>query len=285
MIPGADGHSVEEDMQQPNASRVLAFCSLLSLASCVVLAYWPDFGPFFPGQEPPRFQLSEWGAISEKGPVVRGFMKVRVYASPAGQGLRVRAILPEQDQSGVEIEVTDAAGSPIAGPAVATSPWLQSRPPSIYCGDLNGDGRADFAVPVGSGGNGLGAMAAELVVMLSSGSTYRIWVIPTIAPGPEDFLHLGEGRSCTIIKTSYANSGAHPDSPGRHSYWVYNLVAVRGDELVLANNLDPRFPKWIWWAGSSNHKPVRSLSGAEKQQIWNREAEPYFREVTTVEKR
>lgn len=283
MKPRADSHSVEEDMQQPNTSRVLAFCSLLSLASYVALAYWPDFGPFFPGQKPPRFQLSEWGAISEKGPVVRGFMKVRVYTSPAGQGLRVRAILPEQDQSGVEIEVTDAAGSPIAGPAVATSPWLQSRPPSIYCGDLNGDGRADFAVPVGSGGNGLGAMAAELVVMLSSGPTYRIWVIPTMAPGPEDFLRLGEGRSCTIIKTSYANSGAHSDSPRRHSYWVYNLVAVRGDELVLANDLDPRFPKWIWWAGSSNHKPVRSLSGEEKQRIWNREAEPFFREVTRDE--
>jgi hypothetical protein len=253
------------------------------LAGHCAFGYWPDFGPFFPGNEPPRYRLSECGVIAEKGPVIRGWVKVRVYGSPSGTGPRVQAIVPEQDQLGIEIAITDSAGTPFVGPVVATDPWLQARPASIYCGDLNRDGKPDFAVPVGSGGNGLGAMAAELVVLLSSGPRYRIWVMPTMTPGPEDFLLLGGGYSCTIVKSSYVDNGAPTDSSRRHSYWVYNLVAVRGDELVPANDLDVRFPKWVCWAGSSNHKPVRSLSPAEKRRIWGTAGGPLFREATTGE--
>jgi len=73
-----------------------------------------------------------------------------------------------------------------------------------------------------------------------------------------------------------------PTEATRHSYWVYNLLRVSGDRLVLANDRDPQFPKWIWYTWGPNHKPVASLSNSEKHRLWNLEPRevPLFREAT-----
>lgn len=252
----------------------LAACAIASFGS----AYPPDFGPFPAGAKPPECRLAEWAIVGDEGPVVRGLMRTRFYGLPAAR-LRVQAIVADSDKLGIQVAITDLNGARIAGPITVTDPSIEARPPSIWCGDLNGDGQPDFIVPIGSGGNGLGGLAADVVVMLSSGSEYRTWVIPTMAPGREDFLSLPGERNCTIVKSSYVDNGEPADSPRRHSYWVYNLLAVTGDRIEPANARDPRFPLWIWWAGMSNHRPVRSLSPAEKLRLWDASREVLFRDA------
>jgi len=74
-------------------------------------------------------------------------------------------------------------------------------------------------------------------------------------------------------------SNESPAESKRHSYWVYNLLAVRNDELVVANDLEVRFPKWIWYTARPNHKPA-ALSAAEKNRIRGLQREPMVREAS-----
>jgi hypothetical protein len=201
-----------------------------------------------------------------------------IYGRDRTGGPRLRAIAADFLQ-GIEVEVVDVQGRALAGPSWVSDHPVQSRPASAWCGDLNGDGLVDFAVPLASGGNGLGGEFHDLVVVLSSRETYRIWVIPTMTPGAEDFLAVPDRGHCAIVKTTYTSNEEQEESR-RHSYWVYNLIAVRSGELVVANALYPGFPRWIWFAGRSNHKPTR-LSAIEKDRIWNLHRESIFWEASS----
>jgi hypothetical protein len=100
---------------------------------------------------------------------------------------------------------------------------------------------------------------------LSSGSTYRVWVVPTATAGREDFVALN-GQNA-IVKTSFRNNQTRRDSQ-RRSYWVFNLLAIQRNELVLANELDARFPKWVRYFARPNHTAA-VFPADEKTRIWN----------------
>jgi len=240
-------------------------------------AYPPDYGPFDPNHEPARFPLAECPMVAEEGPAVVMGRQTMVYGDDRTGGPRLRASAASFFE-GVTIEVVEADGKAVAGPSYASDFPPHSRPDSAFCADLNHDGRLDFVLPLASRGNGLGMLFHELVVALSSGSKYRIWIVPTAAPGPEDFLVLTDPGQCVIVKASFA-SNESPAESRRHSYWVYNLLAVRNDELVEANDLGSRFPKWIWYTARPNHKPA-ALSAAEKNRIWSLQREPMVREAS-----
>ena len=106
----------------------------------------------------------------------------------------------------------------------------------------------------------------------------NIVIMPTAAPGAGDFLALTDSGRCVIVKASFA-SNESPAESTRHSYWVYNLLAVRNDELIAANDLDVPFPKWIWYTARPNHKAA-ALSAAEKKRIWGLQREPMVREAS-----
>jgi hypothetical protein len=248
------------------------------LASTPVRAYRPEYGPFVPGRGPAQFSLSECPVVEEDGPAVVVGRRVMIYERDRRAGPRLHAIAADFLQ-GIEVEVVDVRGRPLAGPSWVSDHSVTSRPRSVWCGDLNGDGLIDFALPLASGGNGLGGEYHDLVVVLSSHAAYRIWVIPTMTPGAEDFLALPDRGDCAIVKTTYVSNQAQSESR-RHSYWVYNLIAVRGDELVVANPLYAGFPKWIWFTGRPNHRPTR-LSAIEKDRIWNLNRESMFREASS----
>jgi hypothetical protein len=241
-----------------------------------VRAYRPEYGPFVPGQGPAPFALLKCPVVDEEGPDVVIGRRVMSYGRDRTAGPRLRAIAADL-LHGIEVEVVDVRGRALAGPS-----WVsdqQFRPTSVWCGDLNGDGFVDFAVPLASGGNGLGGEFHDLVVALSSRARYRIWVIPTMTPAAEDFLAVPDRRHCAIVKTTYVSNEEQLESR-RHSYWVYNLIAVGGDELVAANSLYAGFPKWIWYTGRPNHRSTR-LSTIEKDRIWNLHQEAMFWEASS----
>jgi len=252
-----------------------ALCALLATAA---RAFPTDYGPFAAGQSPPRFPVQRCAQLARDGPP--GYFRPRaiIYGSDRRTDPRLRAIAVDTDrETGTRIEIVDADGRALAGPSLASLP-PDGRPESVFCADLNGDARLDFVLPLWGHGNGLGALFYELVVALSSGSTYRLWLVSTAQPGPEDLLRLDGNAGVVIVKSSFRNNQA-PDERHRHSYWIYNLIAVRDDELVLANELDARFPKWVWYTIRPNHSPATSLSPADQERIWNLEPEPLFREA------
>lgn len=139
-------------------------------------------------------------------------------------------------------------------------------PTEAICQDLNGDGITDFLTDHSRHGNGLGARFYDrLVILSSSAGGYRFWILQTMDPSPEDYVTFGALEKLAMVTTSFANSGgAIP-----HSYYVYDLWSFRDGELVSVNNVDPRFPKWVWMTLTENHKPANSLSQEEKQKILN----------------
>ena len=82
-------------------------------------------------------------------------------------------------------------------------------------------------------------------------------------PSAEDFVGFGEIEPIVMVTTTFANSeGTVP-----HSYYVYDLWTFRDGEVVSANHLDSRFPKWVWMTVTENHKSASSLSQEEKQRM------------------
>jgi hypothetical protein len=242
------------------------------------LGYPPNHGPFAPGEEPSPFSLLSCPLLAEEGPDVVVGRQAMIYGNEATTDPRLRAIAADFF-SGIEVEVLDAQGHSLAGPGYVSDFPAHSRPDEAFCADLNGDGLLDFVLPLASRGNSLGSLFYDLVIVLSSGSKYRIWVVPTAEPGPEDFLTLPPHIGCVIVKSSFRNNEEKTESK-LHSYWIYNLVAVHDDELIVANRLDRRFPKWVWYTGLPNHKPTASLSAADKERIWGLRQESMFWEAS-----
>jgi len=234
------------------------------VVTCAVAAgYPPDYGPFVAGREPTRVRLETCPLLEEQGPAVMMGRRAMVYGRRSTPGPRLRAI--GEDFVGVYVEVVDANGRSLAAPRLVSEFPPFSRPQDAFCADLNEDGRLDFALVLDSRGNGLGAVFNDLVVTLSSGSTYRVWVVPTATAGREDFVALN-GQNA-IVKTSFRNNQTRRDSQ-RRSYWVFNLLAIQRDELVLANDLDARFPTWVRYFARPNHAAA-VLADEEKARIWN----------------
>jgi hypothetical protein len=260
-------------------ARCSAAFAAYALAATSALGYPPDYGPFAPGEKPPPFSLLSCPLLAADGPDVVVGRHAMTYGDGATAGPRLRATAADFF-SGIEVEVLDAQGRSLAGPDYVSDFPPHSRPDAAFCADINGDGLLDFVLPLASRGNSLGALFHDLVIVLSSGpSHYRIWVVPTAAPGAEDFLRLPADISCVIVKSSFRSDDQKPESK-RHSYWIYNLVAVRNDELVVANRLDRRFPKWVWYTDQPNHKPTASLSAADKARIWGLQQESMFWEAS-----
>lgn len=133
------------------------------------------------------------------------------------------------------------------------------------CADLNHDGKVDFVVTLWGHGNGLGAQAYDRLIALSSRDGYRVWVMPTSTPSAEDFVTFGQLEPIVMVTTDYANIRLNPNKlfpppDNWHSYYVYNLWTFREGNIVTANNIDERFPKWVLMTFKENHKPARSVS-------------------------
>ena len=139
-------------------------------------------------------------------------------------------------------------------------------PDRAICTDVNGDGVTDFITDHSKHGNGLGALFYDRLMILSTPSgAYRFWTIGTMAPSSLDYVSFGQIEPIVMVTTSFANSGGAL----AHSYLVYDLWKFRDGMPVLANDIDARFPKWVWMTYTENHMPASSLSIRAKQSMRN----------------
>jgi len=124
------------------------------------------------------------------------------------------------------------------------------RPEGSICDDLNGDGQQDFVIQIWGHGNSAGASEFTRLIALSSPSGYRYWLSHTSNPSPDDFVTYYEKARVVMVTTG---DGDHRQP--EEDYSEYNLWAFKGQEIVSANDLDPRFPCFVLLTlGKPNHE-------------------------------
>ena len=234
---------------------------LLTLAVGVstmsALGYDSRFGPFPTNQVPQPFRIVE--------------------STPQGRP-RIQVVTTADHQ--VDVCLLDDQDKPLAGPwRIAEDGGGGADTITVYRADLNHDGKVDFIVQVWLGGCGLASGYHKLAFILSGKSGYKVTGLTTLFPSPEDFIDLRKDGGCQFIQTSFVHGFAIPDGPV-HNYWVYNLYAITGDELHLANQLLPDFPRWIWYSFKENHRPATELSPDLRHRLWK--ADRADQEVTII---
>ena len=144
--------------------------------------------------------------------------------------------------------------------------WVQASMPfdvgldDAICDDLNHDGVTDFVVNLWGHGNGLGAsFRRHRVVRLH----YRLWVVPTMSPGADDFVTFGKIEPVVMATRRVRAQRDRPGEP--RSYLVYDLWAFHCGEPILANSIDGRFPKWVRFTSKPNWGPAISVTDDDKR--------------------
>ena len=131
-----------------------------------------------------------------------------------------------------------------------------------YTADLNSDNSPDYVILTYSGGCGLAAEKTWITFLLSSRTGYRSTSVVCYDAETADFVAI-KGWAY-LVHTSFVYGPVSKDGR-QHNYWVYNLLSFSGTELVLANDRDRRFPKWVWYSFSENHRDTDQLTLAQRQ--------------------
>jgi hypothetical protein len=234
----------------------------------------------------------EWGPFEGKGPAILKTYQCAlvesedaagsavVYAPRAGspEGARVRLSRGTGTEAeAVFMSVVDARGRVLGGPTRIADTAIV-MPPAFWA-DLNGDGRMDF-VALAVTAIGGSACACDMGFALSSGNGYRITAVrATRGPGANDFLDLGDGRVGFVHTALIEKRSARAPGAQSESYFVYSLLEVKGDRLVLIEadaEADPRlsgFPKWVPIAATSTRPAAApTLADAERARLWSESA-------------
>ena len=230
----------------------------------VAAAFLESHSPFFPEEdyelalgtcEPTsRVILSQHPAVGSVSFDAQGVTLTLRMSTSEENPESYTAYIEERGESKLPVEVELPLESVVAS----------LLPEKAICTDLNGDGKTDFITDHWLHGNGLGAAFSKRLVTLSSPSGgYRLWVLRTMYPSQADYVTFGSIEPIVFVTTSFANSGGAVP----HSYLVYDLWTIRGDQVVSANHIDERFPKWIWMVFRENHKPASSLSREAKRRM------------------
>jgi hypothetical protein len=106
--------------------------------------------------------------------------------------------------------------------------------------------------------------------LLSNGDTYSITETTSMGSGNEEFVDLNKDGRPEFIHTSFVGGEKGKDGK-RHNYWVYNLLRFKGTEILSANDLDRRFPCWIYYKFKPNHQNTDQLTAEQRMRCWRSE--------------
>lgn len=134
----------------------------------------------------------------------------------------------------------------------------------IFYVDLDQNDLKDFVIPINEKGTGLAGMEDTVIIFFQvEAGQFRKVSYVTYHFEIADIVDVnGDGRFEFII-TEFAQLDSADSQI--HSYWFYNLYKIEGFNLVIANELHPRFPKAIWFTDQSNDKETKKLSPKQKQ--------------------
>ena len=134
-----------------------------------------------------------------------------------------------------------------------------------YCGYINGDEQIDFALQFYCGGNGLNADLNQVTFLLSNEDGYEATTIETYGGGPDVHFLLIKNKPHFIMKSFGYENECTDGKP--HSFWIYNLLEIKGDTLYLANQNEEAFPKTIRFTEKPNFKETDMLTSSQKEKM------------------
>jgi hypothetical protein len=220
--------------------------------------YKPDYGPFQVGEELP---LCESHSIPLAGQTVKGDpLSPRTYEITDNGRLITLGVFYDKDLGyAADIVFGERDSEMIPSFAIDGTAFTFI---GIYWAYLNEDDKKDFIFMTRADGCGLGASLGYVTFALSTSTGYTIFHSTTWEPTTAEFVMVA--GKCRYITTSFIEGLVGKD--GRdHNYWLYNLFSFQGDQLVLANHLDRRFPKWVLYTWKPNHLETRQLSSQQKE--------------------
>lgn len=157
---------------------------------------------------------------------------------------------------------------------------------NISVADLNGDGLPDYfftffnqsqkvAEVEDENQDGITSDRDSFVVLLSSKKTYRAFLVEN-AHFPEWGVYKMGTSAETVFLHTVDFREAHLSTPSETQnqmiFHLYQLLSVRGSELVVDNGLESRFPKFVAQdlaATHKNHKETKLLTDARKKELLN----------------
>ena len=215
-----------------------------------------QYSPFAPGEQPRPFPLVKLTAVpnAADGPAPPRCDEF-VHRAKKVTNLKV-------DWAGdftAEVTLSCNGSKLFSGPLKGGHPAVGL---DAYAADLNSDGFSDYILFTYSGGCGLAAEITWVMFLLSSSTGYRSTSVLSYAAEPSDLIAIND-RAC-LVHTSFVYAPVGKDSR-QHNYWVYNILSFSDTELVLANDLDRRFPKWVWYSFAENHRDTDQLTSAQRQ--------------------
>ena len=134
-----------------------------------------------------------------------------------------------------------------------------------YSGYINGDDQIDFALQFYCGGNGLNADLNQVTFLLSNENGYEATTIETFGGGPDGHFLLIKNKPHFIMKSFAYENECTDGKP--HSFWIYNLLEIKGGTLYLANQNEETFPKIIRFTEKPNFKETDRLTFSQKENM------------------
>ena len=236
-------------------------------------AYVRNYGPFEKHEEPDVFPIHKAGFIESHKKNVKGQFTDRNYFVRDGNNMMTIEIFFLNHPCCIFAQVKNQEGTVLVQPIkVSMSPHALG---DVYWAYLNEDNKKDFIIQSWSGGSGLAAYICDVTFILSTNKGYEANVLTTFNPTRSDFIDLFENQKCQFIHTDLIETKARDGNS--HRFWLYNLLQFEGPKVVVANDLDDRFPKMVWYTYKANHKATKLLTEAQKRKLLNEQLKKLVR--------
>ncbi|MDD2722291.1 MAG: hypothetical protein PHH47_13395 [Gallionella sp.] len=147
-----------------------------------------------------------------------------------------------------------------------------------WSADLNGDGKEDYIIELGSHGNGLAAETCSYLFLLSDAKGYRYTeVSEAMQTQPSPILLQFGGNPTPVMllqrmaKSSNGSDKLRGQDGKSHVFFKFDLLQFdpatpRG--VKVSNQLDSRFPFWTQFTEKPSHAATNLLSESVKRAEW-----------------
>ncbi len=254
-----------------------------------------------PGMGPvKKFPVDKFEMVLEKE--INTEAKINIFKSKDGKNENTIKVIFAKPPQLNGVFLLDASGNTMA--SITKDLFTQdgdltfSTCDEVVSGDLNGDHKNDYFVCLTEIGNGI-AQSGEGIFFLSNSQGYASKWYEAYTVDSDDLVDLCNDGRCFLIDdnviwtdnldlppkdfseipTDIDEAEKEAIKKGETSgifgndlfFSVYYPVEVHRDKLVIANNIDKRFPvfqSWFRWEGLENKGETQLISKKQKQKIW-----------------